>query len=586
MAMRYLTVGQCRLYRLGLALATLASVLLPGVAAAQVRWEDYRGTQRVASDSNYIGPAGKPRFVNYPNGGAMAPFRALTADPSNAVRTGTSANINFRQGATDTLCDNTGGVTSQACLYQAQGRIAYALIQFPQAGSYTLSAAHDDNLVVELSNQYSNTDYRNAVYGIPVGALAAWTLNENTYETIGTFSAANVNSCALIRVYWTNQEGINHNRLRWTTPAGTTEIIPSSAFRDPALVTSSVGCNGSVDGNGTSITLNKVIGSPRLNSSDQFTVEIGTTTAAGTVRSATTAGSGTGQQASTGAYPAATGIRYYLRDVMASGSVSTIGAYTATIACTRNGVAFTPTSTGSTTAPGWSVTPAANDKIACTITNAAANAPPTVTVRKVSLGGVGTFDFSGSNGIGSHAITTTTAGAPATGTTYTLTNAAAATTITEAAPSAGFQLTAATCTGMGTGGTATPDLVNRTVTLDAAATAAGNAIVCTFTNTAQADLSLTKTVTPTSAAVGQTVTYTLTAANAGPAAADGATITDPAVTGLNCAGATPTCSSSGGASCPSPLTAAQLQGSGAVVPVFPVGGQVVIGLQCTVTGTP
>ncbi|MGQ5525717.1 prealbumin-like fold domain-containing protein, partial [Chitinimonas sp. PSY-7] len=40
----------------------------------------------------------------------------------------------------------------------------------------------------------------------------------------------------------------------------------------------------------------------------------------------------------------------------------------------------------------------------------------------------------------------------------------------------------ATCTGLGAGGTATPNLAAGTVTLDAAATAAGSNIACTFTH--------------------------------------------------------------------------------------------------------
>lgn len=360
----------------GLALAG-ALLLLPGLAAAQnVLWEDYRGLDNVAGDALYIGVPGRPKFDNFPNTVAMAPFRALTADPANAARTGTSANIDFRQTpALETgLCNNaagTGWQTSQACRYQAQGRVLYSLVSFPEAGTYTLSAAHDDNLVVELSTDYANPAFRNASYDVPVGALAEWTTDDQTFETVGTFSAANPGSCALIRVYWTNQNGINHNRLRWTRPGGTTEIIPASAFRDPSSPTAADGCNGSITGNGTAVTLNKVLGSPRLDAGDQFTVEIGTSQTGGTVRSATTSGEGTGQQASTGAFPAATNTTYYLREAMAPGSASALSAYAATIACTRNGIAFAPTPVGPPGSRRWSVTPAANDQIVCSITNTA-----------------------------------------------------------------------------------------------------------------------------------------------------------------------------------------------------------------------
>lgn len=360
----------------GAAGVACALLLLPGMAAAQnVLWEDFRGEDNVPGDTSYIGAPGAPKFQNFPNSGAMAPFRTLAANPADAARSGSSPNIDFlgSTASQSSLCNN-GSSGSDACLHQAQGRVLHALIQFPAAGNYTLRAAHDDNLVVELSTDYTNLNFRNASYDIPVGSLSEWTANENTFATIGTFSAASANSCALIRVFWTNQGGINHNRLQWTRPGNVTEIVPASAFRNPSLPTSADGCNGSITGNGTAITLNKVLGSPRLDADDQFTIQIGTTQAGGTVRSAVTSGAGTGQQASTGAFPAATNVTYYLREVMAPGSASVLTSYAAEIACTRNGTPFVPTQVGSPANRRWSVTPAANDQIVCSITNTAPTA--------------------------------------------------------------------------------------------------------------------------------------------------------------------------------------------------------------------
>ena len=108
---------------------------------------------------------------------------------------------------------------------------------------------------------------------------------------------------------------------------------------------------------------------------------------------------------------------------------------------------------------------------------------PTVSVTKVSNGGTGTFGFSGSNGFANQNITTTSAGVGVSGATQALTAAGASTTITESAPPTGYALTSISCNGLGAGGVATPNIGARTVTLDAAATAAGAAIACTFTNT-------------------------------------------------------------------------------------------------------
>jgi uncharacterized repeat protein (TIGR01451 family) len=108
---------------------------------------------------------------------------------------------------------------------------------------------------------------------------------------------------------------------------------------------------------------------------------------------------------------------------------------------------------------------------------------PKVTVSKISIGGTGTFAFTGSNGFAGHSIVTVTAGVAAVGTTQTLTSPGITTTVTETAPPAGYALTALNCAGLGAGGTATPNLATRTITLDAAATVSGSNISCTFTNT-------------------------------------------------------------------------------------------------------
>lgn len=350
-----------------------------GVAAAQsVLWEDYRGLDNVPTTLAQ-GNASAPQFDNFPNNTAMAPFRALTLNPANAVRTGSSPNIDFRQSPRDQtgLCDSAAGSgweSSPACQHQAQGRVMYALVQAPYAGSYTVSVAHDDNMVVELSAQYDQTDYRNASYDIPVGSLAEWTNSDETFATLGTFTAANPNSCALIRVYWTNQAGINHARLRWIRPnasgVGTsTEIIPASAYRDPSQSSSADGCNGSIVGNASQITLNKVVGNQRVHSSDQFRIAIDSAQD-GLIGFAATSGSGTGQQAATGPFQVVTGRTYFLSETMVAGSATTLSGYLTSIACTRNGISLAATQvTNTATERRWSVVAGANAQIVCTITN-------------------------------------------------------------------------------------------------------------------------------------------------------------------------------------------------------------------------
>ena len=109
--------------------------------------------------------------------------------------------------------------------------------------------------------------------------------------------------------------------------------------------------------------------------------------------------------------------------------------------------------------------------------------PPTVTISKVSNGGVGTFGFTGDNGFTAHNVTTVTAGVAVTGPRRILSLPSTATILTEGAPPAGFALIGITCAGLGAGGTATNNLAARTVTFNAAATALNSNITCTFTNT-------------------------------------------------------------------------------------------------------
>ena len=579
------------------AVLVLAGVLLASQAMAQVRWEDYRGDQNVAPDANYNGPAGAPKFVNYPNSGAIAELRTVSANQANAVRTGTSATIEFASGAVNALCDNRTNTTNVPCRLQAQGKVAYALVRFPQAGTYSIAAAHDDNVVIELSPDFTNTNYRTVSYSILAGQVSDWSSDEADFQTFGGFTAANANSCALLRMYWNNQGGLNFNHLRWTTPGGTTQIIPASSLHDPAAVGSATGCNGSITGNVAGITLNKVVGSPRINAADQFTLQIGTSAGGGTVATATTAGSGTGQQAST-SFATTTGTTYYVREVMASGSVSALTAYTAAIACTRNGTAFSPTAVGTASQRRWNLGAAgAADQVVCTITNTN-TARTTVTANKVSLGGTGTFSFSGSNGIGSHSIATASAGVPVAGTTYTLTTAGTQTTLTEGAPPVGYVLQGISCSGLGSGGTATANLATRTVTLNAAATAAGSAIICTFTNVTSPILRLQKSLpggravaadqftlgmtgagapaNVTTTGSGSTATGTLTHSTA--TAGSAYTLSETAANGANLANYTTTYA------CTNALSGGQApSGSGTSFNVTPVVGD---DLTCTFSNAP
>ncbi len=217
---------------------------------------------------------------------------------------------------------------------------------------------------------------------------------------------------------------------------------------------------------------------------------------------------------------------------------------------------------------------------------------PTVTIAKITTGGVGTFAFSGDNGIAAQNLTTTATNTAVTGAAQSLSAAGTPTTLTEN-PATGFVLKSIVCTGLGAGGTATPNLVAGTVVLDAAATASNANITCTFTNAAATDLQITKTNTPTNGTTdgssdtvlaASTVNYSIVATNLGLVAADDAVVQDTAVSGLTCSSAV--CGSeTNGAACPAatggPLATA-LQ-TGVAIPTLPPNGSVTFTLTCTVT---
>jgi hypothetical protein len=192
---------------------------------------------------------------------------------------------------------------------------------------------------------------------------------------------------------------------------------------------------------------------------------------------------------------------------------------TASISCSN--VRGTPTiTTNGTTRTITVALSQANSAAACTITN---TRPTTLQITKVTTGNVGTFNFTGTAGSGwtSQNITTTVAGTGVAGTRQTLTSSFA-TTITEGAV-AGYRMSNVSCTGLGAGGTVTPNYTNRTFAFDAAALAPGSDISCTVTNAYQRTLTVTKSLTA-AGSTGQQFVMNANGTN-GTAGGNGATAT-------------------------------------------------------------
>ncbi|HEX4495428.1 MAG TPA: IPTL-CTERM sorting domain-containing protein [Thermoanaerobaculia bacterium] len=126
---------------------------------------------------------------------------------------------------------------------------------------------------------------------------------------------------------------------------------------------------------------------------------------------------------------------------------------------------------------------------------------------------------------------------------------------------------------------ATGSLVN-TATVSGGAVTDFNAADNSATDTdgigASADLSITKTDGVTTATPGGSVTYTITASNAGPSSATGATVADTFPASLTC---TWTCAGAGGGTCTA-------SGSGNINGTvnLPSGGSVTYTASCTISG--
>lgn len=125
-------------------------------------------------------------------------------------------------------------------------------------------------------------------------------------------------------------------------------------------------------------------------------------------------------------------------------------------------------------------------------------------------------------------------------------------------------------------------------TLTIASAHAGQAIVCTITNTARvADVSVVKSPPTGSAVSGDVRAFTVVVANAGPGGADGTVVDDAPGAGLACpaTGNPITCSASGGAACPGAGALPNLVSGGVAVPALPPGGTVTFTVPCRVTAT-
>ena len=171
----------------------------------------------------------------------------------------------------------------------------------------------------------------------------------------------------------------NYNaRLTCTDAAGVMAAasLPSNEVFDPAAgraITPLAGANlrctiTNTAIPGANITLQKALGGTgRVVASDQFALSI---KGSGTPVSINTTGTGTAITSAANTVTATPGTAYTLDEAMATGSGSSLPAYTRSVTCSNTG----PTSVSALTTLPVSVTPAVGDAISCLITNTPAAA--------------------------------------------------------------------------------------------------------------------------------------------------------------------------------------------------------------------
>ncbi|PTQ89995.1 hypothetical protein [Agitococcus lubricus] len=407
------------------------------------------------------------------NGTAVTVYAGETATlPAETMTTGTLANYN-----TTLSCDNgvtpsgTNGQTSNTVTVPntVSGLITCTYTNTRKTATLRLAKAWGVNSIAgNVANIGATTGFVNNTTAF--NSTASTANNSNTVTVFagetGTLPAETMSTGTLAN-YNTTLSCDNG-----VTPSGTNGQT-TNTLTIPNTVSSLITCTYTNNRISQGVTLTKNWVNPFAGSAVNLTI----TGATGATAGSSTAGGTTTPATATGL----AGSTITFAETFTANSASN---YNTTLTCTKNSNGSTVTVTSN------SITMPSDSAVTCTFTNTAL-ALPTVTLTKVSNGDVGTFSFSGDNGFGSENITTLSSGVGVTGTTHTLSAGGTQTIITETIPS-GYALTGISCTGLGSGGTATNNLTAGTVTLNAAATAMGSNIACTFTNAKLPTITLTK----------------------------------------------------------------------------------------------
>jgi uncharacterized repeat protein (TIGR01451 family) len=420
-----------------------------------------------------------------------------------------------------------------------------------------------------------------------------------TLAPIGTVVAPGA-SCSISAVVTSVTSPLAPN----TIPAGS---LTTSVGANPSLITATLTINPSAN-----LAITKTVSSSSVNAGGTFTytIVIGNSGPSDVTNATWTDTLPTGLGTITNIVPSA-GITGTAVGSVISGTATLINGQLATLTfqvSAANNASGVLTNSASVTAPGTvndpvlsnnfstvtiTVTPVADLVITKTASTSTPNAGGTFSYTIV-IGNKGPSDVTNAtwtdtlpaglgtitNIVSSSGITAAAVGSTISGTS-TLVNGQVATVT--------FQVSVAP--------TASGILTNTaTVTVPAGTTElvpGNNSSVFPVTIGQVAALSVTKTNAVTSLVAGSTTSYTVTFANAGPSAANGALIKDAASAGLVCTSVT-CAATTGGASCPSSMTpqgtlvptgSTLFFGTGETITTFPANSSVTLLVNCGVTAT-
>ena len=259
-----------------LAVATVAALaLFSTVAQAQVLSDRYRGygfywngggsNTRILEDLTLPHFQNQSQLVASPTGGVLptpwatnnpiTSLRALVETPSSYVTgaSGTDTQLSWpTNGAV--LCNpqaNTQTGTAEPCASRIMGQASYTVLYFPQAGSYTLHASHDDEIEIAFTPEVGASDYREKTYTPqaellfncgPFATPASGShcvsdtgLPIDRKEPLVTINVAENDTCQPIRVLWNNWGSSSSLELFWSGPGIVgNQLIPAANLLDPS----------------------------------------------------------------------------------------------------------------------------------------------------------------------------------------------------------------------------------------------------------------------------------------------------------------------------------------------------------------